>query len=323
MSLKIVLIVCFCMINLFAQNKLKVGVLAYGTVNWELDVLKHNNLDKKYGFELEIIQLASKNAQLVALQAKEVDIIVNDWIWVNTQRANNKNFTFYPYSKASGTLVVNEKSNIKSLLDLKGKDLGIGGGVYDKTWLLLRAYTKNKYGFDLKDMVNPIYATAPIVYKKMEDKSLEASINYWHFNSKLESKNVKPLFEIKDVYKEFGINEDVSFVGWSFDLDFANKNKELINAFLEASFESKKVLNENDNEWNRIRVLMEVENDDEFEALKKGYKDGIIKSFDEKNITQLNKIFEILKEEGKEELVGKSTFLDEKTFWKFDSKLKW
>ena len=160
-----VLIICFCVINLFAQNKLRVGVLAYGTVNWELDILKHNNLDKKYDFELEIVQLASKNAQLIALQAKDVDIIVNDWIWVNTQRANNKDFTFYPYSKSTGTLVVNQNSNIKTLNDLKGKNLGIGGGIYDKTWLLFRAYSKSKYGFDLKDIVNPIYAQAPIIYK--------------------------------------------------------------------------------------------------------------------------------------------------------------
>ena len=71
MSLKIVLIICLSIINLYAQNKLRVGVLAYGTVNWELDVLKHNNLDKKYDFELEIVELASKNAQLVSLQSKK------------------------------------------------------------------------------------------------------------------------------------------------------------------------------------------------------------------------------------------------------------
>jgi NitT/TauT family transport system substrate-binding protein len=164
-----------------------VGVLAYGTVNWELDVLKQNNLDKKYGFELEIVELASKNAQLIALQSKDVDVIVNDWIWVNAQRASGKDFTFYPYSKASGTLMVNEKSNIKSLADLKGKELGIGGGNFDKTWLLLRAYTKNRYKYDLKDTVNPVFASSPIIYKKMEDGSLEAGINFWHFNAKLEA----------------------------------------------------------------------------------------------------------------------------------------
>ena len=323
MNLKVVLIICLSIINLYAQNKLRVGVLAYGTVNWELDVLKYNNLDKKNNFELEIVELASKNAQLIALQAKDVDVIVNDWIWVNTQRANGKDFTFYPYSKASGTLVVNKNSNIKLLTDLKGKELGIGGGVYDKTWLLFRAYSKNKYNFDLKDIVTPVYASAPIVYKKMEDKSLEASINFWHFNSKLESKDIKPLIEIKDVYKELGINDEVSFVGWSFNRGFALQNKELIDSFLEASAQSKKILNQNDLEWNRIRKLMDVENNADFEALKNGYKAGIIKEFNQKNLDDLKKVFKILLQEGGEELVGKSTILEDETFWNFDSKTKW
>lgn len=323
MNLKVVLIICLSIINLYAQNKLRVGVLAYGTVNWELDVLKYNNLDKKNNFELEIVELASKNAQLIALQAKDVDVIVNDWIWVNTQRANGKDFTFYPYSKASGTLVVNKNSNIKLLTDLKGKELGIGGGVHDKTWLLFRAYSKNKYNFDLKDIVTPVYASAPIVYKKMEDKSLEASINFWHFNSKLESKDIKPLIEIKDVYKELGINDEVSFVGWSFNRGFALQNKELIDSFLEASAQSKKILNQNDLEWNRIRKLMDVENNADFEALKNGYKAGIIKEFNQKNLDDLKKVFKILLQEGGEELVGKSTILEDETFWNFDSKTKW
>ena len=323
MKYKLFVLLFLCVINLYGQNKLRVGVLAYGTVNWELDVLKHNNLDKKYGFELEIVELASKNAQLIALQAKDVDVIVNDWIWVNTQRANGKDFTFYPYSKASGTLVVNKNSNIKLLTDLKGKELGIGGGVYDKTWLLFRAYSKNKFNFDLKDIVNPLYSSAPILHKKMENNSLEAAINFWHFNSKLESKDIKPLIEIKDVYKELGINDEVSFVGWSFNRGFALQNKELIDSFLEASAQSKKILNQNDLEWNRIRKLMDVENNADFEALKNGYKAGIIKEFNQKNLDDLKKVFKILLQEGGEELVGKSTILEDETFWNFDSKTKW
>ncbi|MDZ7817102.1 MAG: transporter substrate-binding domain-containing protein [Aliarcobacter sp.] len=202
---KLILIIFLSIINLYAQNNLRIGVLAYGTVNWELDVLKYHNLDKKYGFNLDVVNLASKNAQLVSLQAKDVNMIVNDWIWVNTQRANGKDFSFYPYSKATGTLVVNENSNINTLLDLKGKHLGIAGGVYDKTWLLFRAYGKSKYNIDLKDIVNPLFASAPILYKKMEDNSLEAAINFWHFNAKLESKNIKPLIEISECIKRIRI----------------------------------------------------------------------------------------------------------------------
>lgn len=319
MRYKLLIIIYLTLINLYGQNSLKIGVLAFGTVNWELEVLKHHKLDLKNGFNLEIINLASKNAQLVALQGKDVDIIVNDWIWVNTQKANGKNFSFYPYSKATGTLVVNKNSSINSLLDLKGKYLGIAGGVYDKTWLLFRAYGKNKFNLDLKDIVNPLYSSAPILYKKMENNSLEAAINFWHFNSKLEAKNIKPLIQIEDVYKELGLNEDLSFVGWTFDEKFALENKELINAFLKASKQSKEILNNNSSEWDRIRSLMNVENDQEFEALKEGYKKGIITTFNQQNIEDFQKVFKILLQEGGKDLVGNSLLLDNSIFWQFDS----
>lgn len=318
MKYKLILILCLTVINLYGQNSLKIGVLAFGTVNWELDVLKHHNLDKKNGFDLEIINLASKNAQLVALQGKDVNIIVNDWIWVNSQKTNGKNFSFYPYSKATGTLVVNENSKINSLLDLRGKHLGIAGGVDDKTWLLIRAYGKKMFDVDLKDIVNPLYAQAPILYKKMEDNSLEASINFWHFNSKLESKNIKPLVEIEDIYKELGLNEDLSFVGWTFDEKFALENKELINAFLKASKQAKEILQNDENEWNRIKNIMNVKNDIEFEALKSGYKKGIITTFNQNNIDDFQKVFKILLQEGGKDLVGNSVFLDNSIFWQFD-----
>ena len=317
---KLISILLLSIISLQAQENLRIGVLAFGTVNWELDVLKHHNLDKKYGFDLDVVELASKNAQLVSLQSKDVNMIVNDWIWVNTQKAKGKNFSFYPYSKATGTLLVNENSDINTLLDLKGKHLGIAGGVYDKTWLLFRAYSKSKYDIDLKDIVNPLFASAPILYKKMQDDSLQAAINFWHFNAKLESKNIKALIEISEILKELDIQKDVSFVGWTFDTKFANENKDLINAFLKASKESKEILKNSDEEWNRIKEQMSVKNDKEFEALKNGYKKGIIEEFDENSIGDLQKVFKILLKEGGEKFVEDSTSLDNSIFWNFDSK---
>ena len=317
---KLISILLLSIISLQAQENLRIGVLAFGTVNWELDVLKHHNLDKKYGFDLDVVELASKNAQLVSLQSKDVNMIVNDWICVYTQKEKGKNFSFYPYSKATGTLLVNENSNINTLLDLKGKHLGIAGGVYDKTWLLFRAYSKSKYDIDLKDIVNPLFASAPILYKKMQDDSLQAAINFWHFNAKLESKNIKALIEISEILKELDIQKDVSFVGWTFDTKFANENKDLINAFLKASKESKEILKNSDEEWNRIKEQMSVKNDKEFEALKNGYKKGIIEEFDENSIGDLQKVFKILLKEGGEKFVEDSTSLDNSIFWNFDSK---
>lgn len=59
---------------------IKVGVLKFGTVNWELKALKHAGLDADNGFNLEVIGFASGDASEIALQGGEVDIIVSDWL---------------------------------------------------------------------------------------------------------------------------------------------------------------------------------------------------------------------------------------------------
>lgn len=315
---KVLLLIIFLSLNLLAMDKLKIGVLAYGTVNWELEVLKQNNLDKKNGFELEFVKLASKNAQAIALQSDSVDIIVTDWIWVNTQRANDKDFTFYPYSKATGTLYVSKDSKAQTFLDLKDMDLGITGSPYDKTWLILRAYSKFKYKKDLKDIINPVFASAPIVYQKMSDGSLSAAINYWHFNAKLKAKGARALIEMKDVLKELGINSDVSFVGWTFNRAKAMENQKLYNSFIKATHEAKDILLSNDAAWEKIKPLMHVKNDNDFIALKEGYKEGVIKDFTKENLNASYKIFELLLREGGRNLVENSNYLQTNTFWKFE-----
>lgn len=309
------LITIISITNINAQDKLKVGVLAYGTVNWELDVIKHNKLDKKYGFDLEVLKLASKNASAIAMQANSVDMIVTDWLWVNTQRANGKDFTFYPYSKATGTIYT--KQNAKTILDLEGQELGVAGGPYDKSWLLFQAYTKYKYKKELNELITPVFASPVILYKKILDDSLNSAINFWHFNAKLKAKGVKPLIEMSEVLKELGIKEDISLIGWTFRRDVALKNKSLYNSFIKASHEAKNILLSNEKQWDRIRPLMKAKDDKVFKSLKEGFRQGIIKEFNSKNIEDSKKVFEILLKEGGKNLVSNAKSLDEKTFWNF------
>ena len=122
----------------------KVGVLNWGTVNWELQTLLKEQLDDKNKYKLEVVGLANKNATATAFQGGEVDVIVSDYIWVNRQRADGANFTFVPHSLTVGGLIASPDSEIKSVADLIGKKLGIAGGPVDKSWVILQAYAKER-----------------------------------------------------------------------------------------------------------------------------------------------------------------------------------
>src|SRR3712207_4214193 len=70
-----------------AAEPIRIGVLKFGTVNWEIDTITHHGLDAANGIELEPVVLASNDATKIALQGGDVDIIVSDWLFVSRQRA--------------------------------------------------------------------------------------------------------------------------------------------------------------------------------------------------------------------------------------------
>ena len=51
-----------------AAGTVKVGVLKFGTVNWELDVIKANGLDRAEGLDIQTVDLANTGATTVALE---------------------------------------------------------------------------------------------------------------------------------------------------------------------------------------------------------------------------------------------------------------
>ncbi|MCK4866757.1 MAG: ABC transporter substrate-binding protein, partial [Alphaproteobacteria bacterium] len=136
---------------------LRIAVLKFGTVNWELDVIKHHGLDKANGFTLEVIPVANKQASTIMFQGREADMIVTDWVWVARQRAEGRDFRLIPYSRSVGGMVVAADSPIRSLADLKGKKIGIAGGPVDKSWILIQALVKKRHGIDLAREAEPVF----------------------------------------------------------------------------------------------------------------------------------------------------------------------
>ncbi len=323
MRLFLVVFVALLSVNAFALEKLRVGVLAFGTVNWELSVMQSKKLAQKEGVELVVKKLASKNAVAVALQAGDVDMIVSDFVWVSRQRADGHDYTYYPYSKATGGLYVRPEIKADTVLDLDGMKIGVSGGSVSKTWLFMRAYSELKYGKDLKDIVKPVFAAPPILNKKVLDGSLSGAINFWHFNAKLKASGMKEILGMDTMLEEFGVKSDIPLIGWVFSEKFANEHKKAINGFLQASYETKKILNDDDKEWDKIRHSMHAKDDKIFKALVKGYRDGIPKSFGKKEKDASKKAFDILSKVGGSKLVGKSKTLQDGTFWDFEPVVKW
>lgn len=296
-------------------NTVRAGVLKFGTVNWELNSIQHHKIDEENGIKLEVTGYANGNASRVAFQGDAVDVIVADWIWVARQRAEGKNLAFFPYSLAVGSLMVRPEANIKSLTDLAGKKLGIAGGPVDKSWLLMRAYSQQKHGKDLADIVEPQFAAPPLINKLMAKGELDAAINFWHFGAKLKAAGMDSLVSTAEVLPALGVDGPVPLLGWVFDRDWAEQNPELINGFLMSSYAAKKIMLDSDEEWERLRKNTKAKDDAELVELRDTWRIGAPRTFGDEDKANASRVFELLAENGGKKLVGEATSVDPKTFW--------
>ena len=297
------------------DNELVIGLLKYGSVNWEIDIIEKNKLDKKNNIILKKKFFSSKNAAAIALQGKAVDMIVTDWIWVSRQRAENKNYAFYPHSMAVGGIMVKHDSEIMSIKDLENKKLGIAGSSIDKSWLLFRAYSNKILNKDPIKFLKPTYAAPPLLNELILRDKIDAVLNYWHYNSRLKSKGYRELISVEDIIKNLGIKTKIPAYGWVFSNDIAKNKDALINKFLNASKEAKKIMLSSDSEWERIFPLTNAKDRTTLIHLRDAYRNGIPLTFGNNEIEETKKIFTILARYGGRGLVGVRNEISPGTFW--------
>lgn len=298
-----------------ADPAIRVGILQFGTVNWELDVIEAHRLAARHRVGVKVVPLSGKSSTHVSLQGEAVDVIVTDWLWVSRQRAEGRPYTFVPHSLTVGGLIVRPDAGIQTLADLRGRRLGVAGGPVDKSWLLLRAYARRTVGRDMKDLVEPNFAAPPLLNQLMLKGDLPAVLNFWHYGARLKASGMRELVGITDMLAGLGVQGPVPLLGWVFDERWANRHRAALVGFLEASLEAKRILAESDSEWERLRPLVKAEDDATLRALRDAYRAGIPTRFGREEVKVAEQVFAILAQVGGEELVGARPSLSPGTFW--------
>lgn len=293
---------------------IRIGTLENGTVNWEIQTIRGQGLDRANGFSLVPMILAGNPATQVAMQGGEVETIVSDFLWVAQQRARGSDFVFLPYSTAVGGLMVKADSPVQSLADLKGKKIGIAGGPVDKSWLILRAWSRDKLGQDLAETTEQVFGAPPMIQNAAETGEVDAAINFWHFQAKARAQGMREVMSVATAARDLGLDPSTPLLGYVLRESWIDKNPDLARGLARASRATKELLGSDDAAWDGIRSYMEARDDAEFQALRDGWRAGI-PAPGPVNAENAQKLFATMAALGGEELTGGLTELPQGLFW--------
>lgn len=295
-------------------GSLRVASLKFGSLNWLLQTIETEKLAEKAGVKLDILEVASNQAGPIALLANEADVIVSDWTWAMRQRSLGQKLKFRPYSSSLGSVMVAKDGPIKSLGDLDGKRLGVAGSAIDKSWLLLRAYSRKSLGRDIADMAQPVFGAAPLVAEELKNGRIDACLNFWTFAARLEGAGFRPLLAVDEIMAKLGIEPAPPLVGFVWREETGEKKAAELKAFFSAVEQANKILATSDAAFERLKPLMRAKSDAEYFSLKAYYRAGIPKPWGDKQTASAKKLFDLLASEGGKELIGAGTTFDPNLF---------
>lgn len=297
-----------------AAQKIRIGVLKFGTVSWELDTLKHHGFDAANGIDLEVVYFAGEDASNVALQAGAIDVIVSDWLWVSRLRSEGEDLTLAPYSTAVGALMVRQDSSVRTVADLNAKKIGVAGGPLDKSWLLIQALARRDHGVDLASGNEIVFGAPPLLQEKALQDELDAVLNFWHFCARLEANGFRRLVGAQDAATGLGASGPVSALGYVFHDKWADDNPDAAKGLVKASAKAKTLLARSDEEWLRLAPIVRAEGH-ELEKLRDRYREGIPRRSAADEAEDARKLYRVLAEIGGEKLVGRAPEMAPGTFW--------
>ena len=294
-----------------SPTSLRIATLKFGTVNWELDTIRHNGLDRENGVAIETLGMAGSAAAKIAFEGGAADALVADWIWVARQRGAGKDFVFIPYSRSVGSLIA-KAGRFERIEDLRGKTIGVAGGPLDKGWLILRAYAQSR-GFDLKGETRQVFGAPPLIAQQALGGRVDAVLTYWHWEAKMTAKGFAPVVGVAEAAEALGLSPEIPLLGYVLRGEYVHENPQAVAGLIAASRGAKALL-ATDEPWERLRPLMKATDEAEFEALRRGFRAGIPGDAPV-DVAEAAKLYAVMAELGGAALVGEAETLPEGVFF--------
>lgn len=294
-----------------AQNEpqtVRVGLEAVGTFSWITFAMEHYGIDEEVGLELETTTYATKQAKELALREGQTDIVVDDFVGVLLWREQDiPAKAVYPYSLATGGIVVPADSEIQSIADLRGQRIA-ATSLRDKSLLILRSLAVAEHDFDPQEDSEVIAAAPPLMEELLARGEIDAAIPPWHFVARMTGTgNYREVAAVTDLLEELGLSSDVPIlvVAARDDMD-----PEVLRAFLRGMEMTIERMRQDEEVWDLILAeeLYSLPDPSLFPQVVERWEAGIPQVWNQEVINEIGELVNEMIELAGAEVVGIESF---------------
>lgn len=276
-----------------------------GSPRYMLYTIKRLGLDHEHGFHLDV-QLVSDELEggmetvEARLQDGEADLIDIDYISTARERAGGAGIVaFHPYGRTVGGLVAPEDTDIEGLADLSGHRIGVVRRL-DKNWILARAACRRYHGFDPDETATPVEAGSKVGLTEMlHDGEVDAILQFWPIVPEITERGpYKEVLPVSDIVQRLAETENRVPVSTFLSSEgFLAENEDTARRFAAAYRDVVDRLVEEDDLWDDIGAkLMSYDDPEIVAAVRDGWRDMVVREWDEETIEGMEQLFEHLLE---------------------------
>jgi NitT/TauT family transport system substrate-binding protein len=222
----------------------------YSTQSYARIVMQKFRLDKKYGFNLQIVPSGNTAASISAIQSGGTDFSIFNWLDIARMRSAGVNVMgIGPFlQNGSDYFVVPTNSPIRNLGDFKGKKVGI----YARTsinWVITVAAAQKVYNFDIQKEAFVQEGAANLLRALLEQGQLDVSHIFNNLTPDLMvTGKFRIMTQIKELVDQLGL-PSTPFLLWTVETNYAAQHPNNVRAFLAAYREAVEILRVDDSAW--------------------------------------------------------------------------
>ncbi|HET7324978.1 MAG TPA: ABC transporter substrate-binding protein [Halococcus sp.] len=284
-----------------------------GSPRYMLYTIKRLGLDREHDFHLDV-QLVSDALEggmetvEARLQDGDADLIDIDYISTARERSEGaKIVAIHPYGRTVGGLVAPEDTDIEGLEDLPGHRIGVVRRL-DKNWILTRAACREFHDFDPDEEATPVEAGSKVRLTEMlSENEVDGVIQFWPIVPEITEtgpyREVLPMAEL--VQRLSGTDNRLPISTFLTSEQFLESSPETVRRFKEAYRDAVDHLVTDDEIWDEVGEQLMTDDDPEIvRAVRDGWRDMVVRDWNEETIDGMEQLFEHLLDVAGPEALG-------------------